>query len=226
MDDFFWGILQRLFTERELALMRNAPNAVGKIAVGITVIELIFFFFLLSWFYGERIETLKERIQSKDDQIAQIVQRQSSSPSEIEQLRRELAELREGHPYTIPQEDEVEFIQVFHSVGPYDMEIAHADDDEDGKAFALEKRLSALFVSSGWSVKPLASHIFGREQVPGVIILVNREYGTSSPEAGLLKAFLAKRNIDARVQNFQPDTGGLHTLKIFVGPAPKHLPKR
>lgn len=150
----------------------------------------------------------------------------SGAKQEIVQLRREVTELREGHPYTIPKEDEVEFVQTFLSVGPYDMEIVSADDDEDGKARALAKRLSDLFESSRWSVKPLESHVFGREAAPGIIIFVNREYGTSSPEASLLKAFLAKRDIEARVQTFQPYEGGLHTLKIFVGPAPRYLPKR
>jgi hypothetical protein len=229
MPDWLWDFLRWSFSERELAFVRQVPTAVGKIFAVVTVFELIFFFLLFSWFYGERIETLRERIQSRDDQIARLkTQPTDSAKQEIDKLRSELTELREGHPYTIPQEDEVEFIQVFRSVGPYDMEIVQADDDEDRKAFALAKRLSDLFVSSGWSVKPLESHIFGREQPPGVLILVNREQGISSPAAGLLKAFLAKPNIniDARIQNFQPYEGGLHTLKIFVGPAPKHLPKR
>lgn len=143
------------------------------------------------------------------------------NPREVEQLRSELAKLREGHSYTIPQKDEVEFVQTLLSVGQHDMEIAHAEEGE--KARALAKRLSTLFVSSGWSVKPLESHVFGREMPPGVIIFVHREHGASSPAAGLLKALLAKQNIDAQIQDFNPSEGGLHTLKVFVGPAPKYI---
>jgi hypothetical protein len=106
------------------------------------------------------------------------------------------------------------------------MEIVSADDDEDGKARALAKRLSDLFELSRWSVKPLESHVFGREAAPGIIIFVNREYGTSSREASLLKALLVKQDIDVRIQTFQPYEGDLHTLKIFVGPAPRYPPKR
>jgi hypothetical protein len=72
---------------------------------------------------------------------------------DIEQLRRELAELREGHPYTIPKEDEEAFIEMLLSVGQHDLEIAHVDDDE--KAAALDMRLSDLVKSVGWKVEPL-----------------------------------------------------------------------
>jgi hypothetical protein len=144
---------------------------------------------------------------------------------EIEQLRSELAELREGHPYTIPKEDEEEFVEMLLSVGQHDLEIAHADDDE--KASALAPRLSDLVKSVGWKVGPLNSPFFTGHLAPGLIILVSREYGTSSPAAARLKAFLARPNIniDAQIQNFNSGEGGLHTLKIFVGPAPKAIKK-
>jgi hypothetical protein len=69
MWDELW---KYIFGEREYALMRHAPWAITKIAVAIALLEIVVLWAIFLWIYGERIETLRERIQSRDDQIARL----------------------------------------------------------------------------------------------------------------------------------------------------------
>lgn len=204
--------------------VRQAPTAVGKIFAVVTVLELIFFFLLFSWFYGERIETLRERIQSRDDQIARLkTQPTDSAKQEIDQLRRELTELRKGHPYTVPPEDEVEFIQTLRSTGHIRVAINHADDD---KAAALTKRLSVLFESSDWDVNTSDGPQISGNLAPEILVWASPESKASLPAAGLLQALLKKQHIEVRIHKSSFGEGGIYSLQIFVGPAPEYLPKQ
>lgn len=106
MPDWLWDFLRWSFGERELAFMKQAPAAVGKIFAVVTVFELIAFFLLFSWFYGERLETLRERIQSRDDQIGRLKTQVAETPKDKNEVL--------SRPYTISKEDEVEFIQFRH----------------------------------------------------------------------------------------------------------------
>ena len=56
----------------------------------------------------------------------------------------------------------------------------------------------------------------------GVIIRANRESGTPLG-AALLQSLLAKRNIEAQLQEFSPGEGESGLLKIYVGPDPQDI---
>ena len=106
-------------------------------------------------------------------------------------------------------------MEKLRSTGQKQIAISHADDD---KARALTERLIVLFKLSGWDVSTNGPQVHGN-LAPEILIWMSPEYTTPSSAAGLLKALLAKQHIESRIMKFNPDEGGMHSLRIFVGPA-------